>query len=88
MDAGTSDSDHMTVVLEVFYIIAWLAPFDFGTSLLHPQGREPLMFLNRDELWKVLPVAEESWKHQNGSAICIHRSHNSLSVFGGARTIL
>ncbi len=76
---GTSDSDHMTVVLEVFYIIALLAPFDFGISLL--QGREPLMFLNRDELWKVLPVAEESGKHQSGSAICIHRSHNSLSVF-------
>ncbi len=53
MDAGTSDSDHLTVVLEVFYIIVWLAPFDFGISLLHPQGREPLMFLNRDELWKV-----------------------------------
>ncbi len=88
MDAGTSDSDHMTVVLEVFYIIAWLAPFDFGISLLHPQGREPLMFLNRDELWKVLPVAEESWKHQSGSAICIHRSHNSLSAFCGASTIL
>jgi hypothetical protein len=37
------------------------------------------MFLNRDELWKVLPVVEESWKHQSGSAICIHRSHNSVS---------
>jgi hypothetical protein len=88
MDANTSDSDHMTIVLEVFYIIFFLAPFDFGISLLHPQGREPLMFLNRDELWKILPVAEESWKHRSGSAICIHSSHNNLLFFCGANTIL
>jgi len=31
-------------------IIALLAPFDFAISLLHPQGRDSLKFLKRDEL--------------------------------------
>jgi hypothetical protein len=31
-------------------IIALLAPFGFAISLLHPQGRDSLKFLKRDEL--------------------------------------
>jgi hypothetical protein len=39
VDAGTSDSDHMTVVLEVFYMIALLAPFDWNLSSSSPGER-------------------------------------------------